>query len=358
MSNGIRLLILSDGKPGHVTGSLGVLASIEKLMPVQQVILQVRLRLKFMRHPLRMILNHPGLMDRMPKTIQYRLLKFFYTVNDPQCLETAGCFDWMVSAGGDTSFANAWIARIYDIKNIYCNSLRGLDPSLFTVVLSLRTGQAEPNEIQLELSPAPIDREKIREQGRQFRVAQKLEKQKVWAVLIGGNGAGYRYDGSSMTLLAEGLLALAERHKARLLITTSRRTGLKLEKMLKIYFATHPAVAYATFFNHQPEKVVAKFLGAADVVFCTADSGSMITEALATGKPVYVLTPERAKVQPFYQNFLRHHIDLQHIKQLSIKTLPGIDITQDTSAYFHLLEHDPISELAGKIGKWVKPEPL
>ncbi len=356
MNNAIRLLILSDNKPGHLTGSLGVLGSLEKLMPVQPATLQIRLRLKFMRYPLRVLLNHPGWIDRAPKTVQRWLLRFLYTIKEPKQLEAADGFDWLVSAGGDTSFINAWIARLYGIKNIYCSSLRGLNPALFTVVLSLGTGQAGNNEIQMELAPAPVDREKINEQGRLFRAAQKLENETVWAVLVGGDGAGYRYDRSSMDLLAGGLLALAERHKARLLITTSRRTGLKLEQTLKAHLDTHPAVAYATYFNHQPEKVVAKFLGAADVVFCTADSGSMITEAMAAGKPVYVLVPEQVKPQPFYQAFLQQHLDLQHIKQTPLHALPALDVQQDAATYFHLLENDPISELAGKIGAWFKPE--
>ena len=356
MSNGIRLLILSDNKPGHVTGSMGVLASVEKLVPVQQVTLQVRLRLKFMRYPLRLLLNHPGLLDRISKPVQRGLIRFCYAIKEPGLLESAEGYDWLVSAGGDTSFLNAWIARLSGINNLYCSSLRGLKPSLFKIMITFGTGPALPNEIQMKLAPAPVDREKIREQGRQFRAAQKLENETVWAVLIGGDGAGYHYDRLSMEQLAVGLLALAERHKARLLITTSRRTGLKLEKILKACFDGHPAVAYASYFNHKPEKVVAKFLGAADVVFSTEDSGSMITEGMAAGKPVYVLVPEQVKAQPFYQAFLQQHIDDRHIKQLPLRALGAADVSRDAATYFHLLENDPIAELAGKIRAWIKPE--
>ncbi len=356
MSAGIRLLILSDNKPGHVTGSMGILKSLEKLTPVTSVILQVHLRLKFMRYLLRVLLNSPHWIERIPKKVHLHLMRFFYKIDNPLCLETGDPFDWLVSAGGDTSFLNAWIARLYSIKNIYCSSLRNLNPSLFTIRITLGAGEAGANEIKMELSPAPVDREKINEQGRQFRSEQNLEKNTVWAVLIGGDGAGYHYDCSAMELLAGGLLALAERHKACLLITTSRRTGMKLEQTLKSSFDNHPAVAYATYFNHQPEKVVAKFLGAADVVFCTADSGSMITEAMAAGKPVYVLKPERIKPQLFYQAFLQQHIDARHIRQVSLDSLHTLDVDQDSAAYFNLLADDPISELTEKIKSWIRPE--
>ncbi len=352
MSAGTRLLILSDNKPGHVSGSMGVLSSIEKIVPAQAVTLHVRLRLKFMRYPLRLLLNRPGSMRGISETTQRRLIRFFYQVEDLRHLEAGNRFDWLISAGGDTSFLNAWVAQLNGIKNIYCSSLRGLAPSLFTLLLSPRKGSAGPNEIKLSMAPKPIDREKIAEQGRQFRSEHELQKNVVWAVLVGGDGAGYRFNRSSMELLAKGLLEQAERNHARLLLSTSRRTGLALEKTLKSCLETHPAVAYATYFNHVPEKVVAKFLGAADLVFCTADSASMITEAMTAGKPVYVLAPERACPPPSHQAYLQKHVDARHIRLLPLRDLPALTVQQDIQSYFHLLESDSISELAVKLKPW------
>lgn len=352
MSDVVRLLILSDNKPGHVSGSQGVVSSIEKIVPAQAVTLQIRLRLKFMRYPLRLLLNRPGLLGGLSEKTQRKLIRFFYQIQEPQHLEAGQRFDWLISAGGDTSFLNAWVAQLNGIKNIYCSSLRGLAPSLFTLLLSPRTGSAGPNEIKLSMAPKPIDREKIAEQGRQFRSEQKLQKETVWAVLIGGDGAGYRFNRASMELLAKGLLEQAERNHARLLLSTSRRTGLAHEQTLKSCLENHPAVAYATYYNHLPEKVVAKFLGAADLVFCTADSASMITESMTAGKPVYVLAPERSTPPPSHQAYLQKHVDAHHIQLLPIQTLPALTVQQDIHSYFHLLESDSISELSLKLKPW------
>jgi hypothetical protein len=356
MNTGLRILILSDNKPGHITGSLGVLASIEKLTPVQAVTLQVRLRLKFMRYPLRLLMNRPGLLNRMPRKVQQGLIRLLYAIHEPRPPVTAGGFDWLISTGGDTSFLNVWLARLQGARNIFNGSLRGLSPACFTVAISRRPGQCAANVIRPQLPPVPVDRVKICAQGQAFRLAQKMENQKVWAVLIGGDGAGYRYGHDSMKQLAAGLLALARRNDTRLLVTTSRRTGLMLEQTLKTCFDAHPAVAYATYYNHQPEKVVAKFLGTADVVFCTEDSSAMITEVIAAGRPVYELAPEKVRPQPYHQAFLRQHVDARHIRQVSIQALPMLDVSRDVADYFRLLEYDPISELASKIKAWITPE--
>jgi mitochondrial fission protein ELM1 len=204
----------------------------------------------------------------------------------------------------------------------------------------------------MTIAPTPVDRVRIREKGRRFREERNLVGDNVWAVLIGGDGAGYHFDGLAMETLADALLALAVRHGARLLVTTSRRTGFKLEETLMKRFHNHPAVIHATFFNHRPEKVMEEFLGSADMVFCTADSGSMITEAIAAGRPVYVWEPVRVEPEAFYQSFLDHLCTARHIKRISSTQLDSVDVNQDKASYFQLLEKEPICEFAEKIKPW------
>ncbi|MBI9020701.1 MAG: mitochondrial fission ELM1 family protein [Verrucomicrobia bacterium] len=342
-----KIAILYDGRPGHLTASKGVLQSFEKLAPTEHAIINVRLRIKFLRRPLRALLNRQNLIGRISPAFQNQLIRFCYKLDAD--LESIKEFDWIVSTGGDTSFLNAWLAKIYGVKNIYCSSLRGLAPSLFTWLISTRTTPAEPNEIRLSVSPVPIDRLEIAEQGRRLRAELHKETQRLWAVLIGGDGSGYRYDRSSMEKLAAGLLELAERNHAQLLITTSRRTGARLEHVLRAFFAGHPEVAYASFYNYKPEKVVTKFLGAAEIIFCTTESSSMLSESMASGKPVYTLIPEVANPEPRYQTLLQEHTEKHHIKPLLLSELPETDVQRDIAEYFQVLEQDPTSELAGKL---------
>jgi len=133
----LRILVLSDGKAGHVTGSLGTLASIAKLRPVEPVTVQVRLRLKGVRHLLRRLVNRPRLLARIPAGVQRALIRLCYRLSDPRPLAAAGAFDWLVSAGGDTAVLNAWLAQLLGVRNIYCSSLRGVAPECFQLVLTL-----------------------------------------------------------------------------------------------------------------------------------------------------------------------------------------------------------------------------
>ncbi len=106
------------------------------------------------------------------------------------------------------------------------------------------------------------------------------------AVLIGGDSGSYILDRSAGERLADELNSLAKAEDATLLITTSRRTrpdaieGLRsrLQAPYVLYEWREDAAANPYF----------GFLGLADSIVVTGDSVSMITEACATGKPVYL----------------------------------------------------------------------
>jgi len=100
----------------------------------------VRLRIGLGRNILRLILNHTC----MP--LPSGLLKLFYEIDD---LPDQGC-DLIVSTGGKTSFANAWLARWKNVPNIFVGSLRRLSPGHFSVVLTLEPTDNAPAHLVLE----------------------------------------------------------------------------------------------------------------------------------------------------------------------------------------------------------------
>lgn len=106
------------------------------------------------------------------------------------------------------------------------------------------------------------------------------------AVVIGGNSGPYSYDAAAAERLGREASALAKRHGASLLITTSARTGPEtlapLEAALDV-----PHLLYR-WRPQDPDNPYFAFLGLAERIVVTGDSVSMATEACATGKPVYL----------------------------------------------------------------------
>ena len=111
-----------------------------------------------------------------------------------------------------------------------------------------------------------------------------LPKPRV-AVLIGGSSAYYRLDAGVASRIAEDLVALCKATGCGLMLTPSRRTGIDNERILQERLRSLPAVIW----NGTGENPYFGYLGLADFILVTSDSVAMVSEACATGKPVYVI---------------------------------------------------------------------
>jgi hypothetical protein len=103
-------------------------------------------------------------------------------------------------------------------------------------------------------------------------------------VLVGGSNAAYRLTPKRMTRLAGQLAEAARKLKGSLLITPSRRTDAESLAILK---AAAEAVPHFVW-DGSGDNPYFGILGLADFIVATADSVNMVSEACATGKPVYV----------------------------------------------------------------------
>jgi len=120
------------------------------------------------------------------------------------------------------------------------------------------------------------------------------------AVLIGGSNGQYRMTRQSTELLADGLAGLARDHGAGLMVTASRRTGAENEAVLRDRLAG----LSAEIWDGSGANPYFGYLGLADAIIVTGDSVSMVSEACATGKPVYVFDLEGGsdKFRRFHEN--------------------------------------------------------
>ena len=105
-------------------------------------------------------------------------------------------------------------------------------------------------------------------------------------VAIGGNSGPYTLDRKAAERLARQASALANSFGGSLLVTTSARTPPHAVEALERSL-TAPAYIYR-WKRHAKENPYFAFLGLADSIVVTGDSMSMLTEACATRKPVYI----------------------------------------------------------------------
>lgn len=123
------------------------------------------------------------------------------------------------------------------------------------------------------------------------------------AVLIGGSNRKHKVAETAFEQLGEALAGLARDAGAGLLVTPSRRTGAANEAILRWHLSGLPAQVW----DGSGENPYFGYLGLADHVVVSRDSVSMVSEACATGKPVYTvrLGTNSRRLDAFHQTLER-----------------------------------------------------
>ena len=104
-------------------------------------------------------------------------------------------------------------------------------------------------------------------------------------ILVGGSTSAHQVSTEEITELAQRLCTLGRSSGGTLLVTPSRRTGKENEAVLRSHLQQVPSLIW----DGISENPYLGMLAVADYVLVTADSICMVSEACATGKPVYVL---------------------------------------------------------------------
>ena len=123
------------------------------------------------------------------------------------------------------------------------------------------------------------------------------------AVLLGGPNGDYAYTNAALARLGAVLLTLA-RQGAGLMITPSRRTPDNVTAFVR----DATVGSRHLFWDGEGANPYPDFLAHADAFIVPADSVNMTGEPCATGKPVYVFSPEGGspKFARFHKALRRH----------------------------------------------------
>jgi mitochondrial fission protein ELM1 len=109
-------------------------------------------------------------------------------------------------------------------------------------------------------------------------------------LFIGNSSSKIRFSPEDWDGIVRFVNAVWKSDGTQWLITTSYRTGRELEAHFKRGINPN-AILEAVWYSEAPRKVTKEYLGMADRVFVTMDSLTMLTEAVASGRPTCALCP-------------------------------------------------------------------
>ncbi|MEA2078664.1 MAG: ELM1/GtrOC1 family putative glycosyltransferase [Pseudomonadota bacterium] len=337
----LRVWVLSDDQPGHYNLSRGIVAALRRIQPVEESWVTMKLRVGLGRNLLRAYLN------RVHKPSSSLWLRLFYKMNH---FPAEAC-DLIVSAGGKTSFANAWLAQCMGVPNVYAGSLRRLSSQLFSVVLTLEPIEGAAGNLVLDLPPSAIDFDALQIHGKRFLDQLGLGEQRCWTLMIGGNGAGYRYRRQDWQTLGRMMNALARRYAIRWLLVSSRRTGKRAEQVLRHNMDQKLLAARSWYDEGDGDGFRAEaWLGAAERVFVSEDSMTMLTEAIYSRRPVVSLKPRHAAPTDRYERMVQGFADAGYLCRYALAELSQQPELLG-SRQCRVLEASPLDDLAEQLGK-------
>lgn len=126
------------------------------------------------------------------------------------------------------------------------------------------------------------------------------------AVIIGGAIKNKPFTAENARKLGESIRKIKKQMGGSILITTSRRTGLEAENIIKEEISGIPAYTY--WWGEKKDNPIMGFWALADNIIATGDSVSMPCECCGSGKPVLLFTG-KGWLTPKHERFVQSLID-------------------------------------------------
>ncbi len=231
--------------------------------------------------------------------------------------------DLVLSAGRRSAAVALWLKARFGCRIVHCMSpgLGGLfRPEAFDLLVIPGHDTPRPAANLLRIIGAPH-----RVTGLKLRHARDAWEERLShlprprvALLVGGPIRGTEMPPARAHALARQVSRLVSRQGGSVIATTSRRTGTEATEALSAGLARVMHVLYR--WGEPGENPYLGFLATADAIVVTADSISMISEACATGAPVFVALPEQADARK--RRFLAELSEADQVRPLGDSLSP------------------------------------
>jgi uncharacterized protein len=198
------------------------------------------------------------------------------------------------------------------------------------IVVPKHDNLAGPNVIATQGSLNGITKARLEAAKALYQPKLARLKRPLVAVLVGGDNKVYRLTAERMRHLCDGLAAWVASRGAGLVVTPSRRTGAANEAILRERLGP----LGAEIWDGGGDNPYLGYLACADVIVATSDSVNMVSEACATGKPVYVfeLAGGSQKFRDFHERLRQAGLTRPFDGSLETWTYPPLDDTAQAAA--------------------------
>ncbi len=295
----MKVVILSDKKPGHYKQSLGI---VEKMPECQTAWLEIQFRRKWRDNLLRFFMCVFGGMP-LSMSLMHGLLRWSLTPESYNALLEHQTADIILSTGSSVAAVNLLLGRILGAKTVTCRrpspvGTRHFDLAILPMI-SWHNASRKDNICRTIGVPNPISPDLLDAKRKQLKAELHLSDSPRIGVLLGGTDRHGTITRTDAERLSEICKVTAEKTNAQILVTTSRRTPPDVTEHL---VSTLKSTDWCPLFitpdtPSELEDPYQAILSLSDLLIVTADSFSMVCEATSSGRKVIVLTLSQAGIR-------------------------------------------------------------
>ncbi len=312
-----RVLIISDGKRGHVHQTEGVVRklpnSIGKKLEIRMSKIYYLFLVAMSLLARRINFSQPLILfwiQKVTGTSVASLIKF-----SPEII---------ISAGSFTHPVTFLLSKIWGAKTVVCMRPSLLSTADFNLVVAPRHDQRHcrgGNVIYTMGATSDISEGFTFAEAVTLYAKLKSDVKRPIGFLVGGNSAlNFISPGMASAMLDE-ILPACEEHGLSMLTTTSRRTLRETEAAIRRRLDGNPASAYLLLASESGDNPVPGIIGLCEVVIVTEDSVSMVSEIISGGKYAIVVKVGHKKSRDKFEKLFQDLMDEQYITYTDINNL-------------------------------------
>ena len=320
----MKVVVLSDKKPGHYNQSLGIVQNIPEC---QIEWIEIQYLQKWRDNLLRIFLTVCGGIS-LPLSLIHSLLRWSLDAASYNALAKVQDANLILSTGSSVAAVNLLLGKILDAKTVTCGrpspiGIRYFDLAILPM-LSWKSAIGSRNVCKTIGVPNQISADALNNTRPSIIQSLKLKDCPRIGILLGGTDRHETITIEDASQLFEICNKVAKQINAEVLLTTSRRTPSDVETHLKSMFESAEWCSLIVVPDtpsglDDPYQAI---LAISDLLIVSADSFSMVCEAASSGRKVIVLSlSQRNLKQPQRYNVYQHLVEQSHINLCNLEEL-------------------------------------
>ena len=221
---------------------------------------------------------------------------------------------YIITAGRKSIYSSLYLKNKFKnkVKTIHIQDPK-INSKLFDCVVAPEhdsiSGQ---NVIKSKLAINHINDQLLLSEAKKFQEKLSFLKKPIVTIILGGKNKSYHFDRSQLSKLEKKIDLINAKNSISLVFLFSRRTDNFIKDfIIKKYSHKH------TVWTDQKNNPYLALLHLSSCIVCTGDSVSMISEALNSGKSVYVFRLKSKKKYNRIEKFNDKLLKLGYIKELN-----------------------------------------